>query len=78
MSRNCQLSGTNMKEAVDGELSAVSLLSDPQKVKLRECYLQQNTVESTAYKLSMDPLIVQMLYYRLSIALSRQAFASIQ
>jgi|GEM_PF-4798860 len=66
----------SMKAAVDGELDGVEMLSPLQKRTLRECYLQQITVESAAWKLKVDPLIVEMLYFRLSIRLSRLALTS--
>lgn len=36
---------------------------------LKECYLQKNTVQSTAYKLRVPQRQVQVWYYRLSMAL---------
>ncbi len=68
---------TSIRQAVDQELYSVGILSDQQKHRLRECYLQHNTVESTAYKLSLDPMIIRMLFCRLSISLSRSALEDV-
>jgi hypothetical protein len=65
-----------MRAAVDGELDGLEMLSESQKRTLRECYLQQISVESAAWKLKVDPLIVEMLYFRLSISLSRMALSA--
>ncbi|NCB33593.1 MAG: hypothetical protein EOM64_06885 [Erysipelotrichia bacterium] len=66
-----------IKHAVDQELHSVSILSDQQKHRLRECYLQSNTVESTACKLSLDPLIIRTLFCHLNISLSRNALEEV-
>lgn len=71
-------SNRTLYRAIDEFIQNMHILNWHQKEIFRECYLQQKTVESTACRLSLDPMIVRMLYYKLSILLSQKAFLEVQ
>ena len=60
------------------QLKTNSELSEKEKTRFINCYLQENTIETTAYKLNRDVKDIAILYYSITTSLARASFASIQ
>ena len=62
-----------MRSVIDRLLSGVSTLNDEEKHRLRECYVQKNTVYSAAVKMNRSEMEISLWYFYISSALARNA-----
>lgn len=58
----------NLRETVGQIVKQYSLTQDFQK-QLQECYVQENTIQSAAYKLQIEEKEANLWYYRISMDL---------
>ena len=67
-----------LKGEITSYLKANTKLSEEEKTRFINCYLQENTIETTAYKLNHDVKDIAILYYSITTSLARASFDSIQ
>ena len=65
-----------LKGEIISYLKTNSELSEEEKTRFINCYLQENTIETTAYKLNRDVKDIAILYYSITTSLARASFAS--
>lgn len=66
-----------MRAVIDRLLTNVSTLSEEEKHRLRECYVQENTVYSAAVKMNRSEMEISLWYFYISSALARNALRDI-
>lgn len=65
------------RAVIDEDLRYANGFTKQEKELLRECYLQKNSVETTAYKLQIRTLDVYLWYYRFTMALTSNALEQV-
>ena len=71
--RNITINTHEIRTEIDTLLQQVTTLNDAEKKRLRECYVQRNTVYTTAIKLNRSEREISLWYFYISSALARNA-----
>ncbi|MBE6118232.1 MAG: hypothetical protein IIY52_04250 [Solobacterium sp.] len=71
--RNLSIHTREIRAEIDTLLQQVTTLNEEEKKRLRECYVQRNTVYSTAVKLNRSEREISLWYFYISSALARNA-----
>ena len=71
--RNLSIQTRQIRAEIDALLQQVTTLNEAEKKSLRECYVQRNTVYSTAIKLNRSEREISLWYFYISSALARNA-----
>lgn len=75
------LQNEKKRQSLKGEvitlLKSNTTLNEEEKKKFINCYLQENSIESTAYKLNKNVDEIALLYYSLTTSLAKASFSSL-
>ena len=75
------LQNEKKRQSLKGEvitlLKSNTTLNEEEKNKFINCYLQENSIESTAYKLNKNVDEIAILYYSLTTSLAKASFSSL-
>ncbi len=66
-----------MKECVISYLNLNTEFNESEKNRFVNCFLQENTIETTAYKLNKNEREIAFLYYAITTDLARASFSAL-